>query len=130
MRYVAQEGDQDCGVAVLAMLTGRTLAEAIDWLAWDGHPLKRHEMQRALWGDGYFLRSAILRSELADGEWFAPRFAPMHYAMVVATKDGHWTAIDGDGTLLDPWDRRRVSMADAYQAVNEIVGVIDPGPAR
>lgn len=125
MRYVAQRGDSDCGVAVLAMLTGRTLDEQAEAMRWRGDPLKPHEMHNWLWRDGFYLRSVKLRSELADGEWFRPRFAPMHYAMVTAMRGGHWTAIDGDGTLLDPWDRSRDSML-VYPCVSEIVGLSRP----
>jgi hypothetical protein len=122
-RYVAQEGDKDCGVAVLAMLTDRTLAEARQWIDWSGDPLKPHQMYYWLWSDGCFLRSVKLRSDLGTGEWLAPRFAPAHYAMVTATKGGHWTVVDGDGKLLDPFDASRESM-EVYGAVHEIVGVI------
>lgn len=122
LTYIAQEGDTDCGVAVLAMLTGRTLAEMIEWIDWDGEALKPHQMCHWLWRDGYFLRSVKLRSDLADGEWFLPRFAPAHYAMVSATRGGHWAAVDGYGHLLDPWDASRPDLG-WYPAVHEIVGV-------
>ena len=93
-------------------------------------------MHAQLWDAGYYLRRIMLRVNVpgwteADG-WppnpFRP-FAPMHYLQVTASKGGHWTAVDGDGTLLDPWDHSRTSLT-AYSAVHEIVGVIGPGPAR
>jgi hypothetical protein len=129
MQYVAQEHESDCGVAVLAMLTGRTLVETCDWIKWHGRDLQPAEMHWWLWRDGFYLRSVKLRVDLpgwSDEEGWPPvpfrPFAPAHYLMVTAAKGGHWVALDGDGALLDPWDRARQSL-DAYSAVHEIVGV-------
>jgi hypothetical protein len=122
MHYVAQAGDDDCGVAVLAMLTDRTLAEAVEWIGWDGKPLKPHQMHWWLWKDGWYLRSIKLAADLPTSEWPPPPFADAHYAMVTATKGGHWTVMDGTGRLLDPWDVSRESLS-VYSAVHEIVGL-------
>jgi hypothetical protein len=135
--YVAQEGDEDCGVAVLAMLTDRTLAQTVEWIGWAGEPLKPHELQHWLWKDGCFLRTIRLRVDLpgwSEGDDWPPEpfppFADRHYLMVTATKGGHWTAVDGDGRLLDPWDRSRDSLT-VYGAIHETVGVMRPhAPAR
>jgi hypothetical protein len=120
--YVSQEGADDCGVAVLAMLTGRTLGETMDWIDWKGIPVEPWEMARALWRDGCYLRTAREPSDVGQESWPPEPFAEAHYAMVTATKGGHWTIMDASGRVFDPWDRSRLSL-DVYGAVHQVTGL-------
>lgn len=120
--YVSQKGADDCGVAVLAMLTGRTLGDTMEWINWNGKPVEPWEMQHALWSDGWYLRVARMPKDLGQEGWPPLPFADAHYAMVTASRGGHWTMMDASGRVFDPWDRSRSSLV-VYGAVHEVVGL-------
>jgi hypothetical protein len=123
MAYIAQEHEEGCGVAVLAMLTDKTWAETVEWIDWDQEALKPVQMMAWLWKDGWFLRKAHTPQSIGQETWPPAPFASAHYAMVTATKGGHWVVMTHTGDVLDPYDFSRPNL-EWYPAVHEIVGLI------
>ena len=101
MKHVSQRGDSDCGVAAFAMLTDRGYSEALTALG-VGADVPDHTIRVLLQREGWFIRDIDHRSE-CDGVWPPPPFAERHFALVTQLSgNGHYVAMEADGTVLDP----------------------------
>lgn len=136
MKYVAQRGPVDCGVAALAMATGlpyETCAHPFE------HRLARPLGQRGglnedlitefLWSSGFAWQRIYRTSNFfADNRqrevWPIEPWAPVHLLMVHATRDWHFCVMDEAGLIFDPWDatRNEKRLADLMPAPYSQVG--------
>lgn len=139
--YIKQRGEVDCGIAALAMacdlkyeqvanglVTGGAglvrLSEAMgaeglnddlvkDWLRLQGWAWQ--EMVRNVWQRGQFY---------ARLPWPPQPFATVHVCFVEATKGWHYCVLDFDGSVRDPFDKDRASLAHAdYKRVGSVIGL-------
>lgn len=127
MKLVRQKHEDGCAVAVFAMLTGRTYAAAVKrlgFVAGDGG-LRHGALKRELEREGRFCRTVDDR-RWTLGEWPPRPFAPQHFAVVHQNDTGnaHVVAMDNCGVLFDPLGAQRPARLDAYQVVQEVVGVL------
>ena len=132
--WVRQEDAKGCGLAVLAMLTGRTYAEVrerVDAVEvgpseaprdWARSGCTHYTLDRYLAGEGWFVqRRFATYLELP----FAP-FAPIHYAQVVQPSGrGHFVVVLADGTVLDPMREGHFRLSE-WTKVNQLVGLVRP----
>lgn len=130
VRWVRQEDAYGCGLAVLAMLTGRTYAEAKERVRtfqnepcnWAANGCTHYTLDRFLAGDGWYVQ----RRYNAWTELSSEPFADIHYASVQQpSNNGHFVVVLGDGTVLDPNREGRYRLSD-WAHVNQIVGLIPP----
>lgn len=123
LTLIRQQHPEGCGVAVFAMLTGRTWEEAVEYVDFEGRGLPQGMLRVHLERDGYFCRSVYSRRE-TGGIWPPPPFAPRHFANVVQPSGGgHLLAVEEDGTVLDPMVAKPRRL-DEWQIVHELVGLV------
>ena len=129
---VSQEDAQGCGLAVLAMITGRTYAEVkAEVESWEHDPMQgpkdwsqtgvtHYTLDRFLAGQGYFVQRRF------DGWPELPKepFAPIHYASVQQPSNrGHFVVVLENGDVLDPLREGTFRLAD-WEKVNQLVGCV------
>lgn len=132
MIWVRQEDPEGCGLAVLAMLTGRTYVEVRSDMiafyreAWDRaidfgkRGLIYMDLDRVLGAHGFYYRHLY---KTWATSWPPEPFANLHYASVTQPSGrSHFVAVDADGTVLDPLREGRFSLAD-WPEVGQLVGL-------
>lgn len=128
IKIVPQEDESGCGLAVLAMLTGRTYKDVrAEFPERDFHSsgLGISDIWRYLWDRGYYLRVVY---ENPGGEWPPPPFAAVHFAQVQnEAGNSHAVYMDARGTVADPLASGNTKLSD-WPVVNQVVGV-RPGPS-
>ena len=129
LKYIKQRGENDCGIAALAMacrLSYQTVAATLqcdadgtndtlikDWLCRNGWAWQ--ERTRNLWRGGKF--------EPVD-PWPPKPFAPTHICFVEATKGWHYCVLDFDGRVYDPWKKERETLDHPdYKRVSAVTGL-------
>lgn len=111
VRYVAQDDPMGCGVACLAMVSGRTYAE----VRADINPMQVERGladQTVLWWlnrHGFWHRRSWM-----DGEWGYP--VPTSGVALMLTHDAHWVVL-ADGVVLDPARPTPLPQYDFRQAI-------------
>lgn len=110
-----------CGIACLAMLTGRTYAEARDWVD-KSHPQLWREsgigwaaIDHLLAWEGF----AVARRHYASGQFSEP-FTPVSLCQVYVTGDldsSHYVVMLADGSVLDPAFPDKTRMTDYGRVV-------------
>jgi hypothetical protein len=132
--WIGQEDTHGCGLAVLAMLTGRSYADAkvdVDAMEqrergprdWNVEGCTHYTLDRYL-AQRYWMQ----RRYVSWGEPLVP-FAPIHYASVQQpSNNAHFVVLLADGTVLDPMREGRFTLAD-WPGVNQVVGLLDAGGA-
>lgn len=129
MKYIRQRGENDCGIAALAMAcrlryedvaldlpldgdgTNDTLIK--DWLC--RHGWAWQERARNLWRGSKFE---------AVTPWPPKPFAPTHVCFVEATKGWHYCVLNFDGRVYDPWKEERHALDHPdYKRVASVTGL-------
>lgn len=130
MRWVAQEHPDGCGVAVLAMLTDDTyenVAAALradPWMEGNGFALTQPVLEKYLSDRGWYLRRVYVAWQTPGCQWPPEPFAERHYAIVTQPSgNGHFVAVEADGTLLDPLRSGSYRLTD-FQSVSCLVGLL------
>lgn len=130
LKYIKQRGENDCGIAALAMacrLRYETVAADLpldgteglndtlvkDWLYRNGWAWQ--ERTPNIWRGGKYEKVH---------PWPPSPFAPTHICFVEATKGWHFCVLDFDGLVYDPWkqDRNRLDHPD-YKRVGSVLGL-------
>lgn len=135
VEWVRQEDAEGCGLAVLAMLTGRSYAEVkakVDATEvgpseaprdWTTSGCTHYTLDRYLAAEGWFFQ----RRYESYAELPQEPFAPIHYAEVVQPSGrGHFVVVHADGKVLDPMREGRFRLSD-WARVNQLVGLIALG---
>lgn len=134
MKWVQQMDDAGCGIAVCAMLTGRSYPDVKIEMENVYHGgLEDKQLDAYLFEQGYFIRRVFKLNLLADEtrkEW--PAFpASRCIACVVANTESdstHFVAID-KGEVFDPADVTIKNLAE-YVRVIWVAGIIKPRKQR
>lgn len=118
MRLVRQESPNGCGIAALAMVTGKTYGEVLDDLV-TGYPTSERIAAHALhdgmveWYlacQGYVWRR--LYAGWALDRWPPAPFAPLHIVQVVQpSTNTHYVVWLPDETVLDPLSDEPTTLA-------------------
>jgi hypothetical protein len=122
---VEQEDANGCGIAVLAMLTGKSYPDVVR--QFHGRDFREHglgisDIWRYLWDRGYYLR-VVYEGKAFEDQWPPPPFAAMHFAQVEnVVHIGHAVYMDMKGTVVDPLTAGQRRLTD-YPVVNQVVGV-------
>ncbi len=108
------------------MLTGRSYAEAawcLSFVPGEGG-LAFPALRQRLECEGRRCKVVDSRDE-TGGEWPPRPFAPVHFVLVHQNDTGtaHYVVMDRLGDLLDPLGKRRPRRLDAYNVVQEVVGI-------
>lgn len=134
LRYVAQPNVYGCAIACVAMVVGKTYDEMEAWLAEQGLTTARRE--RGL-HDGIWLE-ALARHGLAYSQryrcdpmtnaqrkhWPPDPFAPVHIVSARVAAGQHAIVWLASGSVLDPYRRERVTLADSdYLEISQVVGL-------
>jgi hypothetical protein len=138
-RYVAQEHPFGCAVACLAMIVGKTYGEMLAWLDAEGQPAVQRAKGltapvycEALARHGCAVAQRHLVDTLTNerrASWPLAPFAPLHIAETMVSAGGHAVVMLADGTVLDPFDATRTSIAHPdYRQVNTIIGIWKVAP--
>lgn len=131
LKYIAQRGESDCGIAALAMACRMTYEE-----------IKR-DLGQYLGDEG--LNDSLIKHWLIKNDWawqektrnlwrggkFEPvhpwppyPFAPTHICFVEATKNWHYCVLDFEGRVYDPWNRERGTLDHPdYKRVASVIGL-------
>lgn len=130
MQLIRQKGAHDCGVAALAMATGRTYDEILglgDIRATiaANHGLNDMVIFYVLEALDFVSQKRFCvifgNSEMPREAWPCPPFAPSHIAQVRANENYHYVATDAKGILFDPIGLKR-ELAE-YRRVSWIAGL-------
>lgn len=151
--WVGQEDAKGCGVAVIAMLTGRSYADIRAQIGsevghgrpvgadWNEHGIIEVTIDRYLQNAGYYMRErfcgyyepdvlnehVVIGGPPYEGGWPPPPFAPLHYAKIKQPSGNwHFVVMLDDGAVLDPLDgpnRRRLT---DWPQVSKVVGLVRP----
>jgi hypothetical protein len=140
LRWVRQEDRSGCAPATLAMLTGRTYAEARDLIDalwdepkdWTDGGGNEMDLDRVLYADGFFIQRRY-RAWSERGSRavlpFPEPFAPLHYCMVRQPSNNyHFVVMLADGAVLDPMREGRFRLRD-WPEVTQVVGIAHPSSA-
>ena len=134
MRLVRQRDDWGCGIAVLAMITGRTYVQVRELLdSQDGHGhdgdwsrsgITYISIDRILFAEGFAVQRTYAGWAEMDGTPWPPEpWAPVHLSQVVQPSgNGHWVVMDEDGKVLDPLRPGRHSLTD-WEKINNVAGL-------
>lgn len=154
IRWVRQWHASGCGVAVLAMLTGRPYGEIVKRIAghdgsghdgdWNAHGVTHLTLDRVLAEEGFWLQrhyaawhadyeepvtdpAPVRRAVPKPGHTWPPEpWAPVHYASVQQPSGhGHFVVMLADGRVLDPLREGFYSLSD-WPAVNQVTGLRRP----
>lgn len=127
VRWVGQEDAWGCGLATLAMISGRSYSEvkaSVDSWAehdWAVNGATHYTLDRYLTEDGWF-------SQRRYESWGLPMdaFAPIHYASVAQPSGrGHFVVVLENGLVLDPLRKGIYALSD-WERVNQLVGLWKP----
>lgn len=135
IRYVAQPNGYGCAIACVAMIVGKTYEEMEAWLAEQG--MTRERMASGLYAHIYL--EALDRHGFAYAQryrcdpftnrcdrpaWPPAPFAPIHLCCTNVAVGSHAVVMLADGSVLDPWNRERTSLAHPdYLQVTQVTGV-------
>lgn len=126
IQYVNQRSDWDCGIACLAMVSGRAYERILT--NFDGMNIEGVGIAAPLF-DWWFRKHGFavqIITEEADPDWPPRPWAPVHIASVQATRGSHVCVMDCLGRVFDPWDitRRTLTHRD-YRSVRGVFGIWD-----
>ncbi len=134
---VRQEDTNGCGIACLAMITGKTYLEVRDELVYyDGSGLANHIIDEYLADHGYAVARKFEASHWQQKkygrttreQWPVEPFADVHLCQVETWSDtNHFVVMLRDGTILDPYNEHIHSL-DAYKDVWNIAGIVKVTP--
>lgn len=132
--YVAQPNGYGCAIACVAMIAGMTYEEAEAWFAARGMERVRlqHGAHSGVWLEaldqlGFMYVQRYKYDAIRNGErdtWPPTPFAPVHICSARVVAGQHAVVMLGDGSVLDPYKRERVSLWHGdYLSVDNVVGV-------
>jgi hypothetical protein len=127
VQLVRQRGDKDCGIAVLAMITGQGYEEIrsrIPLIDGEFGGVFGVHLKQYLEGAGFAtVEKHLFHLNKRRNPWPPLPFAPLHYCEVVPGKGKlHWVVMLADGTVLDPIADEPRWLSD-YMEVNCVTGV-------
>jgi hypothetical protein len=130
MEYIAQHGDYDCSIAVLAMVTGHDYADVFSTVEDAMHAgVEDDAIFEYLADHGFFWRLMLPVSQCYRKIRDITRpAAARNIAKVINDRDSqnyHLIAVDGQGLVFDPCDAEIKSL-DSYPRVVWLAGVISP----
>lgn len=121
IKYVKQRADWDCGIAVLAMVSGRDYESVLKDF---GPEIVGHGIEGPLFDDWFIKNGYAIQcvpDEPKDG--WAP-WAPAHVCYVRTTAGAHVCVMDHLGRVFDPFDIRRKTLTHPdYKSVRGVIGV-------
>lgn len=131
--WVRQEDAEGCGLATLAMLTGKSYGEVkADIDAQDGHGhngdwaargVTRVSLDRYLITHGYYLQRRYAHF-YEPGDWPPEPWAPVHFASVKQPSgNSHFVVMDTAGRVLDPMREGEYRLTD-WPEVQNVVGLL------
>lgn len=126
IEYVKQRDDWDCGVAVLAMVSGLTYEQVLD--DFNGKGIEGVGIGGVLF-DWWFVKHGVAtqgKTPELDDPWPPEPWAPVHIAYVRATQGAHVCVMDCQGRVFDPFDiKRRTLTHKDYKRVRGVIGIWD-----
>lgn len=108
VEHVRQEDPGGCGLACVAMVTGRSYAEVRRiWVMNGGDESKLASAQEGLTNrdisDMLYLCDPLLPgARSTDRVEVIPFWNPIIRSVRRGARQSHWVVVDGDGTVLDP----------------------------
>lgn len=137
LKYVPQQGNSDCGVATLAMLTGVTYKAALRLLSKKardkitaGVGINHFDLEQALRKRG-FVAFLAMHESYANGERQRTVWPPepVGWRHVVSSQNAagthHFSAMDASGKVFDPADPSRKDIS-TFHRVNEVTVIVRP----
>lgn len=129
LKYVAQRGDNDCGIAALAIACGVTYEAIATVLQVDGDGLNDTLLKDWLFRNGWSWQERT-RNLWRGGSyvplfpWPPEPFALTHICTVEATRGWHYCVLDFEGRVYDPWKRERGDLSHPdYKRVSTVLGL-------
>jgi predicted double-glycine peptidase len=127
---VQQKHSHGCGMAALAMVTGKTYDEVYAWfknLKYREQGLSYHDVIDYLTEHGYAVnwKWMITHNEETNKPreiWPCEPWADMHIVQVENTIMYHFVVLLKDGTVLDPLTPEKKTLAD-YKRVTQMIAV-------
>lgn len=129
IRYVAQEDADGCSVATVAMILDVSYDEAklLLTIPFSKKRLCEIEIDAALFDAGFATQRRYHFDPVKQEKravWPPAPFAPMHWALVVATQGAHAVAMDSEGLVYDPFRRERSTLQHPdYREIHHVTGV-------
>src|SRR5690349_15503101 len=116
IKWVGQEDQKGCGLACLAMVTGKTYQEVkADFLCWDNRGISEFDITSYLVDRGFVWQwihegCTYKREVKPDGnigtvmrsDWPPKLWANVHIAQIDVPNGSHFIVVLRDGTVLDP----------------------------
>jgi hypothetical protein len=123
IRWVQQEDPYGCGIACIAMITGRSYAEAKASLPHPEHLVRTGMPFKYLSDIGYVVDSPTYEAKT----WPPEPFAGMHLCEVHVgdAPHGHMVVMLADGAVLDPLTTEPRTLRD-YEAVYIVAAITPP----
>lgn len=134
LKFVIQPYKMGCGIAALAMVSGKTFEEvrvlmdlSHDWCK-GGRGMTMYEVEQMLEPLGFSYQSRRLCQSRLGGterkEWPGKPFAPLHIALVqnLPNTGGHFVVWLEDGRVMDPWWGVIPNIGN-YSMVMEVTGI-------
>lgn len=133
---IQQRGPNDCGIAAIAMACGVPYDDVLPLLKkGSGGGINETDMYDWMLANGWAWQLVYKNQRIEQGKyqprepWPPQPFAPSHIVMVRATQDWHFTVMDGDGRVFDPWtdDRKSLDHPD-YRDISWVMGLWPVAP--
>jgi hypothetical protein len=130
IRWIQQKHPNGCGIAALAMASGREYDEvAAAFPRFPEMEVTDHGVWVYMERLGWFKR-AVWRAEDCGGLWPPEPFAEVHIAIVVNPSNGHFVVMDATGRVYDPLDPTPKRLMD-WPAVSGVYGFVrGPGDMK
>ena len=127
---VRQKEARGCGIAVLAIVTGKTYDEIAAYFGgeFESQGLYLHDLDVFLSNNGFAyarrFRIGGFRRRTEQTPWPVPPFAPVHIVEVryASAPVNHFVVMRRDGTVLDPLQDAERSITD-YTEILNITGI-------
>jgi hypothetical protein len=128
--YISQEDTYGCGLASLAMISGRGYQYVAEWFLSYGRDIVKKKGGTMFDWDMYLVehgysvaRKFCTLNGIHRPEWPPKPFAPVHLCEVRPTENKfHVVVMDECGNVLDPWRKGIFQLLD-YISVESVAGV-------
>ena len=128
INYMRQRSDDDCGITAIAMATGSDYDAVRAEIG--RNSINQTDFEEWCRSHGYAWQIVYQNHVGPDRrfhkreEWPPRPFAPVHVCQVKATRDLHFTVMDGDGVVFDPWSEERKSLTHPdYRELHWVMGL-------